>query len=73
MIQYIRDLSIELVPKSTLRNATIGGAPGWSGAVPTEAPIRLLQVDDEQYRLEVAAVREQGPGLVGVGLTAKGP
>ena len=63
VLLHIHDLSLELAPRAGLRSATIGGAPGWSGSLPHGSPVRLLQVDDENYRLE---------GAVGVGGKAPG-
>jgi hypothetical protein len=53
MIQYFRDLSFEFVPLGQVRSISIGGEPGWKAPV-SAAPVRLFQVDDQQYRLEGA-------------------
>jgi hypothetical protein len=52
MIQYINDLSIEFVPLNPIRSAAIGGAPGWNGFPNETSDVRLLQIDDENYRIE---------------------
>jgi hypothetical protein len=57
VLQDLRDLRFEVTPLSTVRSAAIGGRPGWSG-VPT-SPVRLFQVDDQNYRFEGAG----GSGL----------
>ncbi len=63
MIQHIRDLSIEFVSRTPLHSAALGGAPGWTGSAARGSPVRLLQVDDENYRLEGASgTGGQAPG-----------
>ena len=32
MLQYINDLNLEFIPLNTMRSASIGGTPGWSGS-----------------------------------------
>ena len=61
LIQNICDLRLEVVPLGTIRSAAIGGKPGWSGK-PT-SPLRLLQVDDKNYRFEGADAKgSKAPG-----------
>ena len=55
MIQYINDLNLEFIPLNTMRSASIGGTPGWSGSPASGSPVRLFQTDDENYRFEGAA------------------
>ena len=55
MIQYINDLSLEFIPVNQIRSASIGGSPGWNGSPAAGSPVRLFQVDDENYRIEGAA------------------
>ncbi len=50
LIQNIRELRLDLTPHSPIRSAAIGGAPGWNGQ--PETPLRLMQVDDENYNFE---------------------
>src|SRR5690606_15856750 len=54
IMTYIKDLSLEFVALNPIRSASIGGSPGWKGGT-GENPVRLFQVDDEQYRFEGAA------------------
>jgi hypothetical protein len=54
MIQYINDLSLEFVPINHIRSAAIGGIPGWNGIPASGSSVRLLQIDDENYRFEGA-------------------
>jgi hypothetical protein len=62
MITYLNDLSLEIVPLGAIRTASIGGVPGWKGS-PQTSPVRLFQVDDENYRFEGAAGNGgQAPG-----------
>jgi len=63
MIQYINDLSLEFVSLNPIRSASIGGSPGWSGTPVSGSPVRLFQVDDQNYRLEGASGKgEKAPG-----------
>ncbi|MDD4872316.1 MAG: hypothetical protein PHR77_17330, partial [Kiritimatiellae bacterium] len=55
LIQYINDLSLELVPLGQIQSAVIGGSPGWKGAPTAGSTVRLFQVDDEKYRIDGAA------------------
>jgi len=52
IIQNICSLELEVIPLGTIRQAAIGGRPGWNGK-PTSL-VRLFQVDDENYRFEGA-------------------
>jgi hypothetical protein len=62
IITYLNDLSLEIVPLNSIRSASIGGDPGWKGS-PQGAPVRLIQVDDENYRFEGASgTGGQAPG-----------
>jgi len=61
LMQNIQNLSLEVVPLSTVRSASIGGNPGWSGR--PVSTLRLFQVDDENYRLEGARAKgSKAPG-----------
>ncbi len=51
MIQYINDLSLEFIPLNPIQSASIGGTPGWNGSPASGSPVRLFQIDDENYRL----------------------
>lgn len=63
MIQYINDLSLEFVPVNPFRSAAIGGMPGWKGIPASGSAVRLLQIDDENYRLEgTTGTGRQAPG-----------
>lgn len=53
IITRIQDLSLEIVALNPVRTAGIGGTPGWKGTA-SDKPVRLFQIDDEQYRLEGA-------------------
>lgn len=65
MIQYLNDLSLEFVTLNPIRSATIGGMPGWTGIPAPGSSVRLLQVDDENYRIEGApGTGKQAPGWV---------
>ena len=60
-MQNIQNLTFEVIPLGTVRSASIGGNPGWSGR-PT-SPLRLFQVDDENYRIEGAEAKgSKAPG-----------
>ena len=65
VITYINDLSLEFIPLSPIRSASIGGSPGspgWQGT-PSGSPVRLFQFDDEYYRFEGApGSGEKAPG-----------
>jgi hypothetical protein len=52
MMQYIGDLSLEFIPLAGVRSASIGGSPGWESTKIPVSPVRLFQIDDENYRLE---------------------
>ncbi len=72
----ICDLKLEIIPRSTLRTAAIGGTPGWSGK--PVSSLRLFQVDDENYHFDGAegkggkapgwAEMNDGKGTVAVAL-----
>ncbi len=63
MITYLQDLSIEFIPLNNIKSATIGGSPGWSGTTTPGSPVRLFQVDDENYRMEGSSGRgTKAPG-----------
>lgn len=55
MITYLQDLSLEFVPLTRIQSASIGGSPGWSGSPSAGSPVRLFQIDDENYRMEGAS------------------
>jgi len=50
VVQRIRELKLVLTPLNKARYARIGGEPGWQGGIGSD--VRLLQVDDRDYRLE---------------------
>ncbi|MBN2562101.1 MAG: hypothetical protein JXQ75_14340 [Phycisphaerae bacterium] len=50
IMRHIRDLSLTFRPVDEMKAAVLGGEPGWRGQATT--PVRLLQVDDQDYRLE---------------------
>jgi len=50
VVHHFRDLKFKVTPLGRMRSATVGGAPGWSGA--STSPVRLFQVDDQNYRFE---------------------
>jgi hypothetical protein len=61
LMQNICDLRLEVVPIGTIRSAAIGGSPGWSGK--PSSPLRLFQVDDENYHFEgTGAKGSKAPG-----------
>ena len=63
MITYLNDLSLEFIPLNQIRSASIGGSPGWKGTPSVGSPVRLFQVDDENYRFEGASGSgSQAPG-----------
>jgi len=76
IVHHIRDLKFEVTPLGAMRPATIGGTPKWSGA-PT-SPVRLFQVDDQNYRFEGArpsgskapgwAQMDDGKGTIAIAL-----
>ncbi len=55
MINYLSDLSLEFIPLNTIRSASIGGSPGWKGTPSEGSPVRLFQVDDENYHFDGAS------------------
>lgn len=56
MITYLRDMKFEITPLRGSGSAHIGGTPGWKGTPsPDSPPVRLFQIDDENYRLEGAS------------------
>ena len=55
IIHYMNDLSFEFIPLKPIVSASIGGDPGWKGAPAAGSPVRLFQVDDENYHLEGAS------------------
>jgi hypothetical protein len=61
LMQNIQNLTFEVVPLGTVRSASIGGNPGWHGRA--VSPLRLFQVDDENYRFEGAQAKgSKAPG-----------
>jgi len=56
VLQRIAGLYLDVHQRRGAKTARIGGDPGWEG--PAEEKVRLLQVDDQAYRLEGA----QGEG-----------
>src|SRR5690606_11578742 len=52
VVTYMKDLSFEIVPLGDIQAAAIGGSPGWKGAPSPDSPVRLFQVDDENYTFE---------------------
>ena len=73
MIQYINDLSLEFVSLNPISSASIGGSPGWNGEPATGSPVRLFQVDDQNYRFEGASGKgEKAPGWMEIN-DDKGP
>jgi hypothetical protein len=61
LMQNICDLRLDVISLSPIRSAAIGGKPAWSGR-PT-SPLRLFQVDDENYRFEGAEAKgSKAPG-----------
>jgi len=76
ILQHFYDLKFEVIPLRTIRSATIGGTPGWSGKPNTS--VRLFQVDDENYRFEGAeasglkapgwAEIDDGKGIIAIAL-----
>ena len=61
LMQNIQNLTFEVIPLGTVRSASIGGNPGWSGR--PASPLRLFQVDDENYRIEGAEAKgSKAPG-----------
>ncbi len=54
MITSLQDLSLEFVSLKGLKNVFIGGQPGFKGIMANGQSVRLLQIDDGQYRLEGA-------------------
>jgi hypothetical protein len=67
MIQYIHHLNLEFVTLHPIQSAKIGGSPGWSGVPASGSPVRLFQIDDENYRMEGASGNgSQAPGWLEV-------
>lgn len=66
VIQRIAGLYLDVRPTWSVASGRIGGDPGWEG--PADSGVRLLQVDDQAYRLE-GAEGEGGraPGWAEVG------
>jgi len=63
MIQYINELNLEFIPLNSVQSAAIGGKPGWRGIPASGSSMRLLQIDDENYRIEGSSVTgRQAPG-----------
>jgi hypothetical protein len=61
LMQNICDLRFEVVPLGNIQSAAIGGRPGWSGK--PVSPLRLFQIDDENYRFEGTAGKgSKAPG-----------
>jgi len=61
LMQNIRDLKLEMISLGKIRSAAVGGGPGWSGK--PSSPLRLFQVDDENYRFEGAEAKgSKAPG-----------
>ena len=52
MIQQINDLSFEFVPLNPIKSVNIGGTSCWKGIPAAYYSVRLLQVDDEDFRFE---------------------
>lgn len=52
IITHLQELSLEILPIDKIKSSSIGGSPGWSGTPSPDAPVRLFQVDDENYRIE---------------------
>jgi hypothetical protein len=53
VLQRIRALELEITARRGIRNASLGGSPGWRGKPSTR--VRLFQIDDRTYRLDGAA------------------
>lgn len=65
IIQYFNDLSLEFVMLNPMKSAAIGGMPGWKGIPASGSSVRLIQTDDENYRIEGATGSgSQAPGWV---------
>lgn len=63
VVTYLSDLSFEIVPLGSVQAASIGGSPGWKTRALPETPVRLFQVDDENYYLEGASGKgSKAPG-----------
>ncbi len=63
MIQHINDLSLEFITLNPLKAVNVGGIPGWSGLPEEGSPVRMLQVDDENYHFEGAPGKgKKAPG-----------
>ena len=61
IVHKMRELKLLFRPRKRLRSGQLGASPGWEGTLKT--PVRVLQVDHRQYRLE---------GAEGSGLRAQG-
>ncbi|MHC4542191.1 MAG: RIFT barrel domain-containing protein, partial [Planctomycetota bacterium] len=76
IVHHLRDLEFAVTPLDGMRSATVGGRPEWSGTPTT--PVRLFQVDDQNYRFEGArgsgskapgwAEMDDGRGTVAIAL-----
>jgi hypothetical protein len=67
IIHYMTDFSLEFVPLNPIKSASIGGDPGWKGTPKAGSPVRLFQVDDENYRIEGASGKgSKAPGWIEV-------
>jgi len=61
LMQNICALKLEVIPLGKVSSAAIGGNPGWSGR--PASPLRLFQLDDENYRIEgTEAKGSKAPG-----------
>jgi hypothetical protein len=61
LVQHIRALNLEIIPRNGMQAAAIGGEPEWRGKA--DKSVRLLQVDDQNYVFEGAAGEGgQAPG-----------
>ncbi len=68
MITYLKDLSLEIQSAGGYRSARLGGLEGNQAVVPAADPVRLFQVDDENFRAEgIAGKGSRAPGWMEVG------
>ncbi len=68
MITYLKDLSFEIQSAGGYRSARLGGLEGNGTIVPAADPVRLFQVDDENFRAEgITGKGGQAPGWMEVG------